>query len=178
MKWCVLNSVLIFVLYSIRNPYRERNIPVRLRSRFGVTFPTIDFTTYNCSYVRSHSCRTSLNVYQLQHTTYTIVSNTNYPAPQCANQGCLVPRITCISKLPFSAPDSQDTPRDSRTHRTHRTHRPPVHQTPQALQSATEPTGPTDPQCTRHPRHYRVLQMPQMSQGTQINRGAVVSTIY
>jgi hypothetical protein len=66
-----------------------------------------------------------------------------------------------ISKLPFSAPDSQDTPRHSRTHRTHR---PPVHQTPQALQSATEPTGPTGPQCTRHPRHYRVLQMPQTLQ--------------
>jgi hypothetical protein len=79
-----------------------------------------------------------------------------------------------ISKLPFSAPDSQDTPRDSRTHRTHRTHRPPVHQTPQALQSATEPTGPTGPQCTRHPRHYRVLQTATDVAGTRINRGVVV----
>jgi hypothetical protein len=82
-KWCVLNSVLIFVLYSIQNPYRERNIPARLRSHFGVTFPTIDVTAYNCSYIRSHSCGTSLKLYLLQHPMRTIVSNTNYPAPHC-----------------------------------------------------------------------------------------------
>jgi hypothetical protein len=55
--------------------------------------------------------------------------------------------LALISKLPFSAPDSQDTPRDSRTHR------------------------PTGPQCAGHPRHYRMLQKPQMCGSTE---GAVV----
>jgi hypothetical protein len=55
--------------------------------------------------------------------------------------------LALISKLPFSAPDSQDTPRDSRTH------------------------GPTGPQCARHPRHYRMSQKPQICGSTE---GAVV----
>jgi hypothetical protein len=76
----------VLVLYSDQNPYRERNIPVRLGSRFGVTVLTIDFTAYNRSYIRSHSCRTSLNaVYLLQHPMHIIVSSTSHLAPPCAN---------------------------------------------------------------------------------------------
>jgi hypothetical protein len=79
IKLCVL------VLYSDQNPDRERNIPVRLRFWFGVTVLAIDFTAYNRSYIRSHSCRTSLNaVYLLQHPMHTILSNTNHLAPPCA----------------------------------------------------------------------------------------------
>ena len=41
----------VLVLYSDQNPYRERNIPVRLGSCFGITVLTIDFTAYNRSYI-------------------------------------------------------------------------------------------------------------------------------
>jgi len=98
-KWCV-SKLLFSYLSVVKSNVPSGNAIFPYAEGFSLVFTilTIPFTAYNCSFIRPHSCRASLNaVYLLQHPIHSFLSNTSSAREL---RFCVAQRTPCYGIMP------------------------------------------------------------------------------